>query len=102
MDMIKLIIFYGIMGMCSLGVLTGFLGLITAKYKTCCAIGTYSFLTFFLTILFIGLGGLMLCVNIASVKQIGEYCNDNKNYDKFTINFSRYYLSYVDDYATAT
>jgi hypothetical protein len=65
-DEIKSIITYGIIALSAFTILVGFLGLLTARYKTCCAIGSYSFLTLILFVVYLGVGAILLCVTIAA------------------------------------
>jgi tellurite resistance protein TehA-like permease len=67
---VKLIVFWGIMGLCGLAILTAFLGYLNAWVKTCCTISFYSFMSLILFIAFLLIGGLLMTVTIASNMQI--------------------------------
>ena len=114
---IKLTVFWGVISLCGLAMLTGILGVVTAiKFKNCCTISLYSFLTLFLTLAFLLIGGLLMTVTVAANRELDEYCqasasnnstsnsgtNSTDNYDTFTLNFARYFLDYADNYESAT
>jgi hypothetical protein len=44
----KLGVFWGIISLCGVTILTGILGFFTARYKSCCTISFFSFLTLIL------------------------------------------------------
>ncbi len=52
--------------MCGLAILVGVLGIVNAKYKNFCTISSYAFFTLLLTLLFLGLGAIILTVTIAA------------------------------------
>lgn len=66
MDNIRITVYAGIMAICATAILTGGLGIMTARYKSCCSIGLFSFFSFTLSILFVGLGIIIFIVTIAS------------------------------------
>lgn len=67
---VKLIVFWGILGLCALAILTSFLGYANAYLKTCWTISFYSFITLILFIAFLLIGGLLMTVTVASNMQI--------------------------------
>ena len=69
-EKIKQIVFWGVTGLCGLGIITSFLGLLTAKGRACCAISIFAFLTLIVTVAFFVIGGLLLTVTVASNFQI--------------------------------
>ena len=60
------IVFYGIIAGCVITILVGVLGILTAKYKTCCTIGLFSFCSFFMSVMLLAVGCLILLVTIAA------------------------------------
>ena len=76
-DTIKLIVYWGVIGLCGSSILTGFLGMATAYQKSCCTISLYSFFTLMLTVVMLGLGGFLMTVTIASNMHITSYCKYN-------------------------
>ncbi len=69
-DTIKMIIYWGVIGLCGCTILTGFLGMVTAHQKSCCTISLYSFFTLILTVFMLGVGAFLLTVNVASTIHI--------------------------------
>ena len=66
MDYIKKVVFWGLITSCGLTIFVGALGIITARFKTCCSIGLFSFFSFVMSLIFFGMGVLILIVSIAS------------------------------------
>lgn len=66
----KLGVFWGIISLCGVSILTGTLGFLTARFKSCCTISFFSFFTLILTFLFLVAGGVLLTVTIAARMQI--------------------------------
>ncbi len=97
-----MIIYWGLIGICALAILVAFLGIGTAVSKSCCTISLYSFFTLILTVVFLGVGGFLMTVNVASNMHIQTYCANKGDVAKgkaaFTMNFARYFLNYVDEY----
>ncbi|CDW73571.1 tetraspanin family protein [Stylonychia lemnae] len=101
MDYIKKVLYWGLMVSGAITILVGALGIFTARFKTCCMIGLFSFFSFIMSLIFLGIGVVIIIVSIASNQQIEQYCQ-NQTYDQFTINLSRYFLNYVEEYDKAT
>ena len=70
MASIKLIVYWGLIGICGAAILIGFLGLITARAKSCCTISLFSFLTLIGFVAFLLIGGLLTAVTIAADNQL--------------------------------
>ena len=70
MQAMKLGVFWGIISLCGVSILTGTLGFLTARFKSCCTISFFSFFTLILTFLFLVAGGVLLTVTIAARMQI--------------------------------
>ncbi len=100
MQNIMNIVFFGIIACCIVTILVGILGILTGKYKTCCTIGLFSFCSFFMSIVFLAVGCLILLVTIASAKYMEVECLNDQ--DEFSINFNRYFLNYMVEYQKAT
>ena len=73
MQTIKQVVFWGVVGLNGATIATGLLGLITAKAKTCCSIGLYSFCTLMLTLAMLVIGGILMTVTVASNMQIDQF-----------------------------
>ena len=73
-EAIKLIIYWGVLGLCGFTILIGLLGLVTARFKGCCSISLYSFFTLILFLAFTLIGVIMICVTIAANQQLDQYC----------------------------
>ena len=64
---VKPIVFWGIIGLCIMTIVTvGILGILTAKYKSCCAIGSFAFFSLISWVAYWGIGTLLILVTIAS------------------------------------
>ena len=64
---IKPIVVWGIIGLSILTIVAvGILGIITARYKSCCAIGTFAFCSLITWLAYWGIGALLLLVTIGS------------------------------------
>ena len=74
LESMKLGVYWGIISLCSVSIMTSFLGFFTARLKSCCTISFFSFLTLILTFLFLIAGGVLLTVTIAANRQIDQYC----------------------------
>lgn len=66
MEEIKDIVYYGIIAVCAFTVVVAILGILTARYKQCCTIGLFSFLSLIVSVILIALGIIILLVSIAS------------------------------------
>ena len=65
-ETVRKAVFWGIIALAGSTILIGGLGIVNARFKTCCTIGCYSFLTLFMYIVLGALGALILAVTIAS------------------------------------
>lgn len=87
---------YLIFAVASFSVLVGFFGAITAKARSCCTIGFYSFISMLSFIGLLGLGGLLISLDISARMHVDDYC-DNMQSNSFTNNVGRSYLNLVDE-----
>ncbi len=70
MHTIKQVVFWGVVGLSGASIATGLLGLVTARAKSCCTIGLYSFFTLLLTLAMLVIGGILMAVTVASNMQV--------------------------------
>jgi hypothetical protein len=66
MDYIKRVFFIGVITLCAVTVLVALVGVVAAVYKSCCAIGLFSFCSLATAVIFLTVGSLVICVNVAA------------------------------------